>query len=310
MLTTLWRRGHLIWANPRWRRVALACMLLAGLGVVLWTIARDWANLVTYDWHFDWVYLALSSVAYMGSLAAAVIAWSTVMSALQTRLAWQQNGRFFLYSWMARSLPTAAPFVVSRVMLYEQAGVARRLTLAGMLWEQILLFASGGALVLLIFPFTPLLGGNIPLIPAALLALVSLFLALRPTAVARLLNWLLRRWLKEPITDFLGLPATIAVFGLHALTWLLGGLILFLMVRSVYVLEWSQLPVLVQIWIASGLMGYLSFFVPLAPSLRDVSMAVLLTLVVPLSVALIIVLMARLWISLNELFWALVFSRL
>lgn len=310
MIATLWRQGRLIWRNPQSRRGALALMLLASLAVIFWMIARDWSNLVTYDWDFNWVYLALSSVTYMCSLALAVIAWSTIMHTLSARLTWRQNGRFYLYSWMARRLPTPAPFVASRVMLYEQAGVARRLTLVGMLWEQILLFASGGVLVVALFPFTPLLGGNIPLLPAILLAAVSVFLALRPTSLAYLLNWLLRRWNKEPLTNFLGLSATIAVLILLSLVWLTGGLILFLMVRSIYVIDWVQLPVVVQIWVASGLVGYLSFFIPLAPSLRDVSMVVLLTLVVPLSVALIIALLLRLWITLNELFWALVFSRL
>jgi uncharacterized membrane protein YbhN (UPF0104 family) len=300
----------LILQNPGWRRALLALMLLSGLGIALWTIARDWTNLVHYNWQFDWVYLALSSAAYAASLALAVIAWGTVMHALNAHLSWRQNARFFMYSWMARRLPTAAPFVASRVLLYEQAGVARRLTLAGMLWEQILLFASGGVLVVLMFPFTPLVSGSVPLLPVALLALVSIFLALRPTVMARMLSWMLRRWHKDPLTDFLGLPATIGVVVLHSLVWLMGGLILFLMVRSIYVLDLTALPVLVQIWVVTGLVGYLAFLIPVSLGLSDLSMAVLLALVVPLSVALIIVLLIRVWITLHELFWALVFSRL
>jgi hypothetical protein len=310
MLTTFWRRGRLIWDRPGGRRVLLGLMLLAGIGIALWTVVRDWSNLVHYDWQFDWVYLALSSATYAASLALAVVAWSAIMYALKARLSWKQNARFFMYSWMARRLPTAAPFVASRVMLYEQAGVPRRLTLAGMLWEQILLIASSGVLVVLLFPFTPLLGKSIPLLPLAILAVVSVFLALRPRMIARVLEWMLRRWHKDPLTDFLGLPATIGVFVLHALVWLMGGLILFLMVRSIYGLDWAALPVIVQIWVASGLVGYLSFFIPVGLGLSDVSMAVLLALVVPLSVALIIVLLIRLWLTLNELLWALVFSRL
>ncbi len=310
MLHTLWRRARLIWERPGGRRTLLALMILAGLGIALWTIIRDWSNLVNYNWQFDWAYLALSSVAYAASLALAVIAWSAIMYALKARLSWKQNARFFIYSWMARRLPTAAPFVASRVMLYEQAGVPRRLTLAGMLWEQILLIASSGVLVVLMFPFTPLLGQSIPLLPLAILAVVSVAVAFRPTLLARLLAWMLRRWHKDPLTDFLGTPATMGIFALHALLWLVGGLILFLMVRSIYVLDWVALPVIMQIWVASGLVGYLSFFIPISLGLSDVSMAVLLALVVPLSVALIIVLLIRVWLTINELFWALVFSRL
>jgi uncharacterized membrane protein YbhN (UPF0104 family) len=310
MIAALWRYSRLILQEPRWHRVMLALIVLTGLGIALWTIVRDWSNLVKYNWQFDWVYLALSSVTYAISLALAMIAWAAVMRALNVRLSWKQNARFYMYSWMARRLPTAAPFVASRVMLYEQVGVAPRLTLAGMLWEQILLIASGGVLVVLMFPFTPLLSGIIPLLPVALVALVSLFLAVRPSVVAHMLNWLLRRWGKEPLTTFLELPATIAIFMLHMMLWLMGSLILFLMVRSIYVLDWSVLPVLVQIWVVTGLVSYLAFLIPVSLGLSDISMTVLLALVVPLSVALIIVLLIRIWITLHELFWALVFSRL
>jgi hypothetical protein len=310
MRTTIWQRGRLIWSNPHWRRVVVSLMLLVSLGVVLWTIARDWYNLITYDWHFEWMYLALSSGTYIGSLVLAVIAWSMVMHALDAPLEWKQHGRFFLYSWIARRLPTAAPFVASRVLLYEQAGVARRLTLMGMLWEHILLIASGGVLVVLLFPFTPLLGENIPLLPVACIAVMSVVLAARPQLLVMLLNRILRRWKQQTISDFLGAAATLGVFVLHVGVWLTGGLILFLLVRSVYMIEWTALPVLLQIWVTSGLVGYLSFLIPVGLNLRDVSMVVLLTLIVPLSVAVIIALLVRLWITINELFWVLVFSRL
>ncbi|NTW00520.1 MAG: hypothetical protein HGA19_04340 [Oscillochloris sp.] len=310
ILAAIWQHTRLILQEPRWRRGLLALMLLTGMGIAIFTIARDWSNLVSYDWQFEWVYLALSSVAYAASLALAVIAWGSVMRALNARVSWRQNARFYIYSWMARRLPTAAPFVASRVLLYEQAGVTRRLTLSGMLWEQILSFASGGVLVVALFPFTPMLGGNVPLMPVVVMALVSVFFALRPDMLAHMLNWLLRRWGKEPLTTFLGLPATLAIFALHIVLWLMGSLILFLMVRSIYVIDWSILPVLMQVWVVTGLVGYLAFLIPVSLGLSDVSMVVLLALVVPLSVALIIVLLIRVWVTLQELFWALVFSRL
>lgn len=163
MLKTLWKNGRLIGHNAHWRRITLVLILVASLGAVLWIIVRDWYNLTTYAWRFEWVYLALSGIAYVGALALAIAAWIVIMAGLRTRLPWKEHGRYFLYSWMARRLPTPAPFVASRVLLYEQAGVARRLSLAGMLWEQLLLFASGGWLVVMLFPLTPTLSQRLPL---------------------------------------------------------------------------------------------------------------------------------------------------
>lgn len=310
MLKSLWKHGRLIGHNAHWRRITLALILVASLGVVLWIIVRDWYNLTTYAWRFEWGYLALSGIAYIVALALAIAAWIVIMAGLRARLPWKEHGRYFLYSWMARRLPTPAPFVASRVLLYEQAGVPRRLSLAGMLWEQLLLFASGGWLVVLLFPFTPALSARLPLAPTALLAVVCAGLVLQPRVLARGLNWLLRRWKREPLTAMLTVPGALSALGLHTLLWLSGGVIFFLMVRSIYIVNWDLLPLFIQIWVASGLIGYISFFVPVVPGVRDMSMIALLTIVVPLSVALIIALLVRLWITLNELFWAVVFSRL
>jgi len=310
MLKALWKRGRVISDHPSWRRATLALILLASLGAVGWIIVRDWSNLVTYAWHFEWAYLALSGLAYVLVLTLAIGAWIVIMVGLRTELSWKQHGQFFLYSWLARRLPTPLPFVASRVLLYEQAGVARRLSLAGIVWEQLLLFASGGWLVVLLFPFTPALSQRLPLAPTILLAVICAGLALQPQVLARGLNWLLRRWKREPLTTVLTVPSALAALVLHTLLWLSGGVIFFLMVRSIYIVNWELLPVFVQIWVASGLVGYISFFVPIVPGVRDMSMIALLTIVVPLSVALIIALLVRLWITLNELFWAVVFSRL
>jgi glycosyltransferase 2 family protein len=288
----------------------LALMVTVGLGIATWTIARDWNNLVNYHWQFDWVYLALSSGTYAASIGLTVIAWATLMRGLNVRISWRQSARFYMYSWIARRLPTAAPYVASRVMLYEQVGVARRITLAGMLWEQILLIASGGVLAILVFPLTPLLSNRVPMLPVVVIAVVSVFLISQPALVARSINWLLRRWGKEPLTTFLGLPTTLGVFLMHTLLWLMGSLILFLMIRSIYALDLTTLPMVIQVWVVTGLVSHLAFLFPVGMGLSDISMAVLLTLVVPPSVALIILLLIRVWITIHELFWALVFSRL
>lgn len=310
MLKTLWKHGRQITHSMPWRRAMLTPILAASLGAVVWIIVRDWHNLVTYAWRFEWVYLALSGIGYVAVLGLAIGAWIVIMSGLRTHLSWKEHGRFFLYSWMARRLPTPAPFIVSRVLLYEQAGVARRLCLVGMAWEQLLLFASGGLLVTLLFPLTPVLAERVPLPPILLLAIFSLVLAVRPQALIWGLNRILRRQQHELFSEQLSLAGTLTALALHALLWLIGGVIFFLMVRSIYEVKWEFLPIFIQIWVASGLIGYISFFVPVAPGVRDISMVVLLTPVVPLSAALIIALLARLWITINELFWTLVFSRL
>nr|WP_139088800.1 hypothetical protein [Oscillochloris trichoides] len=303
------KNGLHVLQQPKWHRLVLACLITLSLLIAAWVVIRDWSNLKNYGWQFNWLHLMMSSLSYTLALFLAIFSWISIMYALNVRISWKIHVQYYIYSWMARRLPTAVPFVASRVMLYEKVGLARRLTLTGMLWEQILQVVSGGILIILMFPFTSIVNGNIPLIPVIITTLIGIILITQPSLITKGVNYVLIRWGKEPIRYSLSRNAILSVFFLYVLLWLMGGFILFFMIHSLYSLEWSILPVVIQIWTFTGLVGFFSFLVPVSLGLSDISMTALLTLIMPLSVALIVVVLIRVWITAHEFFWALVFSR-
>jgi hypothetical protein len=97
---------------------------------------------------------------------------------------------------------------------------------------------------------------------------------------------------------------------IYAGVWLTGGLILFLVIRAVHPLDWALLPTVMQSWVLSGLVAYIVFFSPIGFGVRELTLAAMLSLIIPLSAAIVIVLLVRVWNMGNELVWAFIMYRL
>jgi hypothetical protein len=309
MIEALWRRSRALWLKRQWQSLLLIGTTTLSLGFLGLGLIRGWRELLRYRWQFDWLPLGLSGATYSVALALAVLAWVVIMRALHAGSTWRQDAKFFLYSWIARRLPTPAPYFASRVLLYERIGVPKRLTGVGLIWENILLVVSGAMLVLLLLPLTPVLSTRIGPAPM-LLAAAGLLLVVRPIWLTQAANWVLRRMGKAPLTISISPTAALLALVVYTAIWLTGGVILFFLIRSLYPIDWAILPLIVQSWVFSGLVSYLVFFLPIGFGIRELTLAALLSLVIPLSVAVVIVILARIWVMANELLWALIFSKL
>jgi hypothetical protein len=60
----------------------------------------------------------------------------------------------------------------------------------------------------------------------------------------------------------------------------------------------------------SGLVSYIVFFAPIGFGVRELTLAAMLSLIIPISAAIVIVLLVRVWNMGNELVWAFIMYRL
>jgi hypothetical protein len=306
----LLRRGRYLWQERQWRDLLPIFTTIFSLLILLWGLVWGWHDLVQYNWEFSWPPLVASSLIYALALGLSMTGWVMIMRTFHVRSTWKQDAKFFIYSWMARRLPTPAPYLASRMLLYERIGVAKRITSVGMLWENMLLIAASALLFFMLLPFTPLLNTQLRVLPALLAVVAMLPFVLRPALLARLVNWLLVRMGKEPLN--IVMPPSRVALGLliYASVWLTGGLILFLVIRAVHPLDWQLLPMVMQSWVLSGLVSYIVFFAPIGFGVRELTLAAMLSLIIPISAAIVIVLLVRVWNMGNELVWAFIMYRL
>lgn len=310
MVAGLWQQSRGIWTDPRWRSRFVTATTLASIAALVLMFFQNWHDLSRYDWHYEWLPLLASGLIYSFSLLLVLIGWSVLMRALQVSSTWRQDFKCFISSWLARRLPTPAPYIASRVLLYEEIGVAKSVISVGIVWELLLLVASGGLLCLIISPLAPLVNDRATSLLVILAAVVSIVFVGRPALMSGLANWVFQRLGKPPLMPVIRSPMLALLLLIYAAVWLAGGAMLFTLIRSIYAIEWALFPLILQSWLLSGLLSYAAFFVPVKFLFRDATLAALLSLTIPLSVAIIIVILMRMWVIVNELFWAMVIYRL
>jgi hypothetical protein len=310
MIDLLRQRGRAILVRREWRSPVLIGTMLLSLGLLLAGLIRGWNDLIQYRWHLDWVLLGLSSLTYSASLLLAMLGWSVIIRSLGAQSTSRQNAKIYLYSWMARRLPTPAPYLASRVLLYEEIGVPKRITSVGLLWENILLIASSAVLAVLLLPLVSIVSDRFPVVAVVAAIAVGMLFAIHPRLLTWGVNLILRRFGKAPLGVSLRPSVTALAITIYASVWFAGGLILFFLICMMYPLEWGMLPFVLQCWVLSGLVSYIVFFLPFSFGIREVSLAYLLSLAMPLSIAIVVVVLMRIWNLLNELVWAFIVYKL
>jgi hypothetical protein len=103
-------------------------------------------------------------------------------------------------------------------------------------------------------------------------------------------------------------------FVIYLLGWLAGGSILYFLAKSVSPVSLAFLPACWGFVALSGVVGTLAFFLPGGVGAREISLSLLLSSYIPLSVAIALALLFRVWILVGEtillaFFWSVTKSR-
>lgn len=275
-----------------------------------YTIYRNWHEVVSYEWTVNYAYVALSFILYSLALGVAIRGWGSIMERLGGPCSFRKNARIYCLSNLARRLPGSLWFIAGRVYWYEKEGIAKSTTSAGVLWEMILMILSGLLVYLSSLPLCPDLwsAGGFYLL---LLSIPLGIAVIHPTALGILLNFLLRKLGRRQVLISKVSPRdTLRWLLLYALVWIMGGIILFLFISAFHPMSIIHLPALIGIWALSGVTACLIFFVPAGLGIKEVTLALLLSRYLPLPIATVIALLLRVWLTLSELVWTLVYLRL
>lgn len=244
--------------------------------------------------------LATAALLYGLVLAVAILGWSLIIGTLSACWSVFEHTRIYTVTAVTRRLPGTFWYMLGRVVLYERLGVPRGLTALASGLEFVAMVLGGTLVALLTWPLV--LGGQ-TLNP--LLVLLPLLIA------ALLLNPPLVRSLVRRFGRSAGAPAVryrqvLLWIGVFALTWYIGGVLLFVVTRAVTPLPLSRLPAIVGVWAVAGVAATLFFsFLPFGLGATELTLAALLTPFVPTGEALFIALVMRVILTACELGYGL-----
>ena len=276
-------------------QVVFVAALLAGLGFGL----RDvWADAAPRLRHANVVELALSLVLVAAYYLVFVLGWMRILAAYGIRLPYRLALQAEMLSMLAKYVPGGVWTPAARVVAVRRLGYGDTpVILASILLEAGLSALAGvGVLVVGLV----LIGGaDAPVLPLFAFTALVAFLLYPPVfrAVAR-------RLLKPfGAEDVRPLPARTAfeLLGFYALTWPLGGLALFFMLRSVGGdPELASIPFLGGATAVGAIVAVLAIVAPSGVGVREASVYGLLLAVAAEGVALGAIVLNRLAITAVE----------
>jgi len=154
-------------------------------------------------------------------------------------------------------------------------------------------------------PFPP--GGAIGVSWWMLLVVVVGLVLTHPRLLEYGANWILARMRREPVQLDVGWSDTLAFVGLYAVNWIMYGGAFFLLVWAI--VQGPGFSVSYVSWAAQVLganavayvLGFVAVFAPAGIGVREVTLSGLLARVMPLEIAAVIAVIARLWFVSGQL---------
>jgi uncharacterized membrane protein YbhN (UPF0104 family) len=281
--------------RPRWATVAVLAVV-AGFFVA--TLAARWNDVISLKWRLrpGVFVLACLLLALSYGLVACLWGWA-LRRAAGTRLV--AGARIWFLSNLARYVPGNVWSYVGAVELARREGVARRTTLAVMALTQVL---SVGVAVVAGLPV--LLAERSRLGRPALLGAVVVAVVAGLAALFRrqLLALARRRIPGFELGDLTPSASTVALLVVgYAVYWTVTGLAFAALVASLYPLAAADVPLVVAAYSAAYAAGFLALLTPAGLGVREGVLVVALAPVLPAGPALVVGLVARVWMMLAEL---------
>ncbi len=285
--------------------VAVQLVLVAVLfGILAWAFQDVWAEAAPLLRHADPVEVGIALVVLAAYYLVFVLGWMRILAAYGIHLRYTVALQAEMLSMLAKYIPGGFWTPAARVVALRRFGVKETpVVLASIMLEAGLSAIAGVGVFVFGLAFVG--GADAPLLPLGLFAIV-LGVLLWPPVFRTVASWLLRPFGAKDVEP---LPSRTAfeLLGFYALTWPLGGLSLFFLLRSVGGdPPISSIPYLGGASAVGAIVAVLAVFAPSGLGVREASVYGLLLAVVSEGVALGAIVLNRLAITLVEAFLLLV----
>ena len=290
-------------------RVLSILVTAAILGLLAWRLVVDWRNLPPGFFSKVRLDLLLASVAALvPALLLVSLRWGLTLRTMKVPIGWWTSVRIWFLSQAGRYLPGGVWSYVGRFYL-SRAEMTKEAIFGSIVLETGLRVVSE----VLIFVLSLFFWTDTGFISSRMLLLVISgvaggLLLLHPAVLERLSKTsLLRRAGLGPI-DVPVRYRTILVLLLpyYLLTVVVVGVAFHLLVAALYPVPVRLLPALTGSFAAAVVLGFLVPVTPNGWGVREGVLTFLLSQAVPSSVAIVIAVVARIWLGVGEAMWILI----
>ncbi len=283
-----------------------------GLGLIVitfsflgWSLASNWSELRAEEIDVKPALMIVSAIPLIAAIVLQAFIWRLIVSYLdgQGRSELAQLPKVFLYSWVGRYVPGKIAYVAGRFFLGRAVGFSTPVLVGSIMYELALLAVAGSAFATVtLLPSIAVESETIwPYLALPVLAIGGA-VALHP----RILRWAMQRGARlmgrDGEFDWILPPHQIARLGLlYAFTLCLVGGSFYLLIISITDYSPRYLPLAAGTFALAGVVGLLSVVTPAGVGVREGVVVAVLQITMPLELAVLISVVARVWATAIDL---------
>lgn len=278
-------------------RFIIPLVIFIFLGRVL---VEQWYLLENYSWNIDIPYLISSFIVLLFTFLLWALLFKQVFIHLGAHLSLRKTFKILYISNLGRYIPGKVWQFVGMYYLLERENIGRVKATSGIMWSNLFTNLSGvlvGAFIISLSKFDV----SILSVSVLVLLFVCVFIVVQPKVIDHIVNYVLEKLNKDQIKVSLPMSSIVSFVLSYALVWLCLGAAFFMLTKSIADIDIHFLPVFIGFFAASYVIGYLSIVTPGGLGVREGVMTYMLSYYIPLPIATVIAVAARLWLTIGEL---------
>lgn len=252
--------------------------------------------ILNYQWQFRPFPLLLSFIIFSSALLWVSLVWGWIINKFGIKLSYQRHIRYYIISNLAKRIPGTIWYLASRFQLYVNDGLNVKTTALASGVEMVLITLAG-ILVTLLFSTQTLLEYHISPFLLVLIFVIGLIIV-HP----KVIRWVLRK--RDIALGNLNYIFILQGILAYIISWILGGIVLFETGNIIVPIPFINLPFFIASWAFVGILSTLLFFSPSNLGITEIGISLLLTRIVPSSIAVLIAISSRIIMIIFEIFWA------
>lgn len=277
---------------------------------VIYQFIKGWQTIKNYPWNWNIKSILLTFLFYSIGLLATASVWSAIITKISGKTNYIDNIKLYSLTNIAQRIPTPIPYIGARTEAYMKFGIARNVTLTGLSIEITVTIVSGALLALITFPFGINRNLGVTNLVNLVVLLPLLYFIIRPSVLTKILNKIFQKFNQDQIQIEIHSNDMIRWLVYFIFIWINNGVINLCVIKSIYPIELNDIFFILNSVAISGVISWLGQVFFLIPNIaaRQLTLAYLLSFIIPWEVAVIVAVSARLLVLIFELFWVGIIS--
>jgi hypothetical protein len=281
----------------QWAIVALIFVFLGR------TVLQDWTRVKDTSFFLKGGPLFWATLIFASSYIIQVWAWYLITVKLGIAISFGETLKSWFYSQLGKYLPGKVWLLLGRFYLYGSKGKSKKAISVALYFETVIGVVAAGVLFLatliLFEEARPFYSGKE--VWWLIFPLALAFLSLYPPILEKILNLILRRFKREPVSVSISYPEILWVLFISLLAWIMGGAAFYLFTNAVFAIPSNYILFLTGSLAFACFLGLVAIFAPSGLGVREGVLVYLLSAIMPGSVAVIVSILTRIWMTLIEI---------